>query len=76
MSAAEELVREAHFLGDEIRRLRASGCIQARGEREAAGLAAMEARLRALWVAIRAARASGLASGAPLTERRTRPKWE
>ena len=74
MSAADDLMREAHGLAEEIRRQRSAVAVPHRHEPR--GVQAMEARLTALWTAIRVARASGIAPEDGPSLRRSRPKWE
>lgn len=74
MTATDDLMNEAHRLGDAIRQRRA--LVSARTAPATETVRAMEQRLTALWTAIRAARASGPASDEAEALRRTRPKWE
>jgi hypothetical protein len=74
MYDADDLRREAHRLGEEVRYQRADA---ARTRRTDMGsLRAMEARLSAVWSEIRAVRATGPEGDPDRSLRRARPKWD
>lgn len=74
MHDTSDLQREAHLLGEQVRSQRADA---ARTRRTDLGsLREMEARLSAVWMAIRAARAAGAAVEPNLLGGRSRPKWD
>lgn len=74
MHDADDLRREAHRLGEEVRSQRADA---ARIRRTDLGsLRAMEARLTTVWSEIRAARAAGPDGDPDRSLRRARPKWD
>ncbi len=73
-AVTNDLVREAHGLAEEIRRLRPTdGVLRGNAPRD---VPAMEARLTELWTAIRVSRASGGAPEDGPALRRSRPKWQ
>lgn len=76
MQDIDELQREAHRLGEQVRAQRAGGAHTRRTDLPT--LHALQDRLTAVWSEIRARRAGsliGAGGGTTEPERRTRPKW-